>query len=235
MCRDFVPILCLPDGSRPTGHSLARVLALALVLVAPVAGPVERGFDPGRPFEAGRHRGIDLAAAPGTPVRAACTGPVAFAGRIGAAGIVTLRCGPWRVTHMPLATIRVRGGAVSRGTAIGTVAASSGHAGLHLGVRRDGTRFGYVDPLRFIVGPHESGAARPRATRPTDRGAAARRATNRPLAARAHDRPRPRAASTGIVAVRPVARMGRAGARARRRGPSSARTYSNPVAGRRAR
>jgi hypothetical protein len=129
------------------------VYALVLLaLVAPVQGEVTRGFDPGRPFEAGRHRGVDLAAAPGTPVRAACAGPVAFAGRIGATGIVTLRCGRWRVTHMPLATIAVRsGGAVGRGAVIGTAAASPAHDGLHLGMRRDGTRFGYVDPLRFLA------------------------------------------------------------------------------------
>jgi Peptidase family M23 len=122
-------------------------------LIAPVAGPVERGFDPGRPFESGRHRGIDLAAAPGTPVRAACGGRVAFAGRIGSSGgIVTLRCGPWRVTHMPLATISARG-SVRRGAVIGTVGASAEHDGLHLGVRRDGVRFGYEDPLRFLAAP----------------------------------------------------------------------------------
>jgi Peptidase family M23 len=130
-----------------------RLLAL-LVLVAPVSGEVTRGFDPGRPFEGGRHRGVDLAAAPGAPVRAACTGRVAFAGRIGTSGgVVTLRCGPWRVTHMPLATITVRPGVVRRGAPIGTLEASSAHEGLHLGVRRDGTRFGYVDPLRFLAQP----------------------------------------------------------------------------------
>ncbi len=128
------------------------MLVLALVLIAPVAGAVSRDFDPGRPFEGGRHRGVDFAAAPGTPVRAACTGRVVFAGRIGAAGIVTLRCGAWRVTHMPLATITARG-SVRRGTPIGTAAASRRHAGLHLGVRRDGTRFGYADPLRFMAHP----------------------------------------------------------------------------------
>lgn len=128
------------------------MLALALVLIAPVTGPVAQDFDPGRPFEAGRHRGVDFAAAAGTPVRAACGGPVAFAGRIGGAGIVTVRCGRWRVTHIPLATITGRG-RVASGTPIGTVAASSGHAGLHLGVRRDGMPFGYVDPLRFMAGP----------------------------------------------------------------------------------
>jgi murein DD-endopeptidase MepM/ murein hydrolase activator NlpD len=122
---------------------------LLLALVAPVPGEVTRGFDPGRPYEGGRHRGVDLAAAPGTAVRAACAGPVVFAGRIGGTGIVTLRCGPWRVTHMPLARIAARG-RVARGAVIGTVAASQAHEGVHLGVRRDGTRFGYVDPLRFL-------------------------------------------------------------------------------------
>jgi Peptidase family M23 len=125
---------------------------LLIALVAPVQGEATRGFDPGRPYEGGRHRGVDLAAAPGTPVRAACSGPVAFAGRIGGAGIVTLRCGPWRVTHMPLATIAARG-KVARGAVIGTVARSAAHDGLHLGMRRHGTRFGYVDPLRFMAAP----------------------------------------------------------------------------------
>ena len=128
------------------------MLALALVLIAPVTGPVSRDFDPGRPFEAGRHRGVDFAAAPGTPVRAACTGRVVFARRIGSDGIVTLSCGAWRVTHMPLATITARG-SVKRGTPIGTAAASPQHAGLHLGVRRAGTRSDYADPLRFMADP----------------------------------------------------------------------------------
>ena len=58
----------------------------------PVGGPVTRPFDPGsRPFEAGRHRGVDLQAAPGAPVRAPCSGTVAFAGAVGSAGgVVTL-------------------------------------------------------------------------------------------------------------------------------------------------
>ena len=154
--------------SRAARRSLARVLAL--VLIAPVLGGVTDGFDPGRPFEAGRHRGVDLAAAPGTPVHAACGGPVVFAGRIGGVGIVTLRCGPWRVTHMPLATIRARG-SVARGTVIGTVASSPDHAGLHLGMRRDGTRFGYVDPLRFLARPSLGPAPPPRIVRPPPRSA----------------------------------------------------------------
>jgi hypothetical protein len=191
------------------------MLIVLLALLAPVPGEPTRGFDPGRPFEGGRHRGVDLAAAPGTAVRAACTGPVGFAGRIGGVGIVTLRCGPWRVTHMPLATIAARGSVV-RGAVIGTVASSPDHAGLHLGMRRDGTRFGYVDPLRFLrrrsppLGPAPRSLRPPRAARPRrivrplrPPPAAAPRPASPPLA--------PRPAWAGLALV-----LAGAGLRARR-------------------
>ena len=49
----------------------------------PVDGPVVRGYEaPERPFGP-RHLGIDFAARPGTPVRAAGDGIVAFSGRVG--------------------------------------------------------------------------------------------------------------------------------------------------------
>jgi hypothetical protein len=140
---------------------LAALLTLAVAAPAraawrpPVDGPVTRGFDPGRsPYEGGRHRGVDLAASPGSAVRAPCSGRVMVAGRVGASGLlVTLLCGRWRVTQLPMATVAVhRGSVAARGAVLGTVARSRAHAGLHLGVRRDGTRFGYVDPLRFLRG-----------------------------------------------------------------------------------
>jgi murein DD-endopeptidase MepM/ murein hydrolase activator NlpD len=124
----------------------------------PVAGPVMRGFTVGaNPFAGGQHRGVDLLAAPGAPVRAPCGGEVVVAGRVGSSGrVVTLLCGRWRVSQLSLGTVAVRRGAVVRaGTRIGTVAPSHEHAGLHFGVRRDGSRFGYVDPLGFL------GASRP--------------------------------------------------------------------------
>jgi Peptidase family M23 len=123
---------------------------------APVDGAaVARAFDLGsNPFEGGRHRGVDFASQVGAVVRAPCAGRVAVAGRVGSSGgVVTVLCGHWRVSHMPLATIAVRRGVdVRRGTTLGTLAASRAHTGLHLGVRRDGNRFGYVDPLRFLAG-----------------------------------------------------------------------------------
>jgi hypothetical protein len=163
---------------------------------APVAGPVTKPFELGdNPFAPGDHRGADFAAAPGTPVHAACSGRVVVAGRVGTSGrLVTIACGPWRATHMPLATIAVRRGAtVRRGAELGTVAPSSTHAGVHLGARRAGARFGYVDPLRLIGGDHPPPAP-PAAPHRVPRGPVA----SRPARARA----RPEYARPPIAAPR---------------------------------
>lgn len=149
----------------------ASILAAALMPPAaaagrwqrPVPGSLTRPFDYGDdPFAAGRHRGVDFAVRPGDPVRSACAGRVVFAGTAGASGpTVSVRCGPWRVAYLPLRTLAVHGGArVARGARLGTAAgrgtrlaqtAGSGpHAGLHVGVRREGRRWAYVDPLPFF-------------------------------------------------------------------------------------
>jgi hypothetical protein len=131
----------------------------------PVPGAVARPFVYGaNPFRAGWHRGVDLAAPPGSAVRAACSGVVVTA----RPGVVTLRCGPWRVTHLPLGSLAVAVGAsVRAGRVVGTVGASGEHRGLHLGVRRAGDRFAYVDPLPFLAGhtPAPPTVPPPRTTR----------------------------------------------------------------------
>ena len=118
----------------------------------PVAGPVIRGFDPpDSPFGSG-HRGIDIAAAVGTPVLAAAAGVVAFAGPVGGRLFVTVDHGAGlESTYSFLASIAVRRGAV---VSAGDVVASSGagHVGiepphLHVGVRLDDV---YVDPLAYL-------------------------------------------------------------------------------------
>ena len=191
------------------------VLALVLGLGAapaqawrrPLPGAVERAFaySAARPFAAGQHRGADFAGRPGAVVRAACGGRVAFAGR----GVVTLRCGPWRVTHLPLATLTVQAGArVREGARLGTLAPSAEHAGLHLGVRRAGDRFAYVDPVPLLgpeiprVGPPGVAPVRPRGVVPV--GPAGGVAPARPRGV-APGHPRGIAPASSAVRIRGVA------------------------------
>jgi len=128
--------------------SVAAPAAAAPGWTPPVSGSPTRLFDLGPdPFARGQHRGVDFAA-PGERVRAACGGRVVFAGRVAGAGTVSVRCGRWRVSYAPLARIAVREGArIGAGARLGRAGSE-----LHFGVRREGRRFGYVDPLRFLAG-----------------------------------------------------------------------------------
>jgi murein DD-endopeptidase MepM/ murein hydrolase activator NlpD len=170
---------------------------------APTSGSVTRGFDLGRdPFAPGQHRGADFAAAPGSPVRAVCSGRVVVAARIGSSGgVVTLACGGWRVSHLPLARISIReGGGVAAGDSIGTAASARAHAGIHVGVRRAGDRFGYVDPLRFI-----DPANAPPPAGPPGRARRGGRPTPAPITLRPVAAARPLAALRPVAAARPLA------------------------------
>ncbi len=120
----------------------------------PVSGGPVRSFDPGRhAFAAGAHRGVDLAARPGQPVRTACSGRVAFAGVVAGRPVVTVACGSWRVTHLPVVRPLVAAGEhVGLGRRLGSVGHDESHAGLHLGVRRADRSFGYVDPWLLLSG-----------------------------------------------------------------------------------
>ena len=89
----------------------------------PVDGSVVRAFSVSAldRFAAGQHRGIDLAAPPGSPVRAACGGRVSFAGRVPGGGrTVSVRCGALVATYQHLGSVAVaRGQAVISGGRIG--------------------------------------------------------------------------------------------------------------------
>jgi murein DD-endopeptidase MepM/ murein hydrolase activator NlpD len=147
--------------------------ALAERWLRPVPGDVARSFSYVRaaPFAPGAHRGVDLAARPGTAVRSACAGIVVHAGPVAGQGrVVSVRCGARRVSYLPLARLVVRAGAPIRaGTAIGTVAA--GHGGLHVGVRREADRFGYEDPLALLSAPTPPAIPAPPARVPRGRPA----------------------------------------------------------------
>lgn len=115
--------------------------------VAPVGGRVLRSFDPpATPYGRG-HRGVDLAGAPGEPVRSALPGTVTFAGRVAEVTWVTVAHGDGLSTTYGGFASSVRSGdTVALGAPLGTV---TDRARLDWGARRDGR---YVDPLRLLGG-----------------------------------------------------------------------------------
>jgi murein DD-endopeptidase MepM/ murein hydrolase activator NlpD len=119
----------------------------------PVVGPLIRGFDPpDSPFGSG-HRGVDIAAPLGTPVRAAAGGTVTFAGPVGGRLFLTIDHGAGlESTYSWVDSLAVRrGDVVTQGQVIAR--SGSGHAGvlvphLHMGVRLLDV---YVDPLVYLA------------------------------------------------------------------------------------
>jgi murein DD-endopeptidase MepM/ murein hydrolase activator NlpD len=122
----------------------------------PVVGPVIRAFDPpDTPFGSG-HRGIDIAVAVGSPVRAPVAGKVTFAGPVGGRLFLTIDHGGGLESRYSFlsALVARRGDAISAGQVIAR--SGSGHAGdlipnLHFAVL---LLAAYVDPLDYL-GPVE--------------------------------------------------------------------------------
>jgi murein DD-endopeptidase MepM/ murein hydrolase activator NlpD len=119
----------------------------------PIEGQVVRGFEPPpTPFSAG-HRGIDIAAAFGTPVHAAADGVVSFAGLVAGELFVTIDHGDgYRSTDSWLGQILVKKGqSVKRGD----VLALSGRGDPKVAVENlmFSVRIGdtYIDPLTALV------------------------------------------------------------------------------------
>ncbi|WP_106970302.1 murein hydrolase activator EnvC family protein [Kitasatospora phosalacinea] len=114
-----------------------------------------RRFDPPPARWAAGHRGVDLAAAPGTAVRAAAPGVVTFAGQVAGRPVVVVThpgsgAPPLRTTYLPVAASAPVGTTVAAGDPIGVVATGSGHCPvdcLHWGLVR-GDR--YLDPLALL-------------------------------------------------------------------------------------
>ncbi|MBG0852196.1 M23 family metallopeptidase [Streptomyces spinoverrucosus] len=123
-----------PVGSRPT---------------------VLRGWEPPATRYGRGHRGVDLAAPPGTPVRAIAPGRVSYAGRVAGKGVVSVELTgtgdpPLRTTYEPVRASVRKGDEVEAGEVIGRVEPGGSHCTapcLHWGLRRGET---YVDPLSLL-------------------------------------------------------------------------------------
>lgn len=139
-----------PAASTPATDALPAAafsspVPLPLSVLAPFAAPAHR-YGPG-------HRGVDLAAAAGTPVRAAGPGVVVFAGPVAGRPVVSIdHEGGLRTTYEPVTAAVAVGTRVSGGTVIGVL--SPGHPGcpgldcLHWGARLPDRT--YLDPLALL-------------------------------------------------------------------------------------
>src|SRR5215831_6370382 len=145
-------------------HRLLLVL-IAMLAIAPTAhawtwpadGPVLApfSFDPGNPYAAGQHRGLDVAGGAAAPVPAPAAGVVSFAGTVPGNGksITIETADGWSVTLTHLGQLGVKKDtAVAEGDPVGALADGSGgdEPYVQLGIRRTADPQGYVDPLAFL-------------------------------------------------------------------------------------
>lgn len=156
--RVLAMALLLGCAASPGGSAIASAVgAPATGYVLPVAPPplVLTPFaPPANRFGAG-HRGVDLAAAEGSPVVAAGAGVVVFAGQLAGRGVVSIEHpGGLRTTYEPVTASVPAGASVATGAVIGVL--DAGHPGcapascLHWGARLPDRV--YLDPLS-LLGP----------------------------------------------------------------------------------
>ncbi|MFF0862318.1 M23 family metallopeptidase [Nonomuraea sp. NPDC003560] len=111
---------------------------------------LRRFAPPLAPWLAG-HRGIDLAASADTPVLAAGSGTVRFAGPVGGRGVVTIdHPGGLRTTYLPISASVKQGEPITMGSRLGVVQAVHGHCQescLHWGLIQSAR---YLDPLLLL-------------------------------------------------------------------------------------
>lgn len=220
--------------------------------------PVEGGVltpysnDDVNPYAGGVHRGIDIAAAVGTPVRAARAGEVTYAGALGYSGLtVSIRTVDGYLTsYLHLSDVAVRRGeAVGGGTQLGAVGTtgrrSKPEPHLHFGVRVAGEVRHYVDPLSLLPPLPGSSPAVPATPAPATVPAVPRpapaRAVKAPVRVPPVRRPEPRPARIPVhlpppaLVQRPVSAMAHA-RRARpvpvapARAPAPARIHAGKAA-----
>lgn len=144
------------DAGAPAPVSVPAVARAWPVGVRP---PVLRGWEPPASVYGPGHRGVDLGAAPGEPVRAVTAGRVSYAGRVAGRGVVSVELAgtDLRTTYEPVrATVR-KGEEVAAGQVVGVVegagagAGTGAHCGagacVHWGLLRGET---YLDPLLLL-------------------------------------------------------------------------------------
>ena len=136
------------SGSSGVTYSSGSGSPSASGFIWPVGGPVVSGFG----WRWGRmHEGVDIAAGYGTPIAAAASGTVIYAGWMGGYGnlIIIDHGGGIATAYAHQSSFTVGGGPVSQGQTIGYVGCTGHCYGphLHFEVRVNGSA---VDPLGYL-------------------------------------------------------------------------------------
>jgi murein DD-endopeptidase MepM/ murein hydrolase activator NlpD len=143
-------------AARPAVAAAVAAAPSATGFVLPVAPPplVLTAFAPPANRYGAGHRGVDLAAAPGSVVTAAGVGRVVFAGPLAGRGVVSIQHdGGLRTTYEPVTATVTDGATVTAGQQIGVL--EPGHAGcapancLHWGARLPDRV--YLDPMSLLA------------------------------------------------------------------------------------
>ncbi|MER5180107.1 M23 family metallopeptidase [Streptomyces sp. NPDC002896] len=148
------PRVALALGRAGPFEPVPAVAALWPVGVRP---GVVRGWEPPATGYGPGHRGVDLAAATGAPVRAVAPGRVSFAGRVAGRGVIAVELDgtgdpPLRTTYEPVRAEVEKGDEVVAGQIIGTVEPGGSHCPadtvcLHWGLLRGDI---YLNPLSLL-------------------------------------------------------------------------------------
>ncbi|MGW2210167.1 peptidoglycan DD-metalloendopeptidase family protein [Streptomyces sp. NPDC001781] len=138
-----------PPEGRPPGE---RVPALARTWPVGTRPTVLRGWEPPATVYAAGHRGVDLAAGLGAPVRAVAAGRVSYAGRVAGRGVVAVALAgtALRTTYEPVRAGVRAGTEVRAGEVVGTVEGTGSHcpeACVHWGLLDGET---YLNPLGLL-------------------------------------------------------------------------------------
>lgn len=137
----------------PSASTWVPPLASGLTEVLQGFQRPENRFAPG-------HRGLDLAASAGSPVRSIADGVVTHVGEVGGVPSVTVDHRVARSSYLPIRATVEEGDDVAAGEVIGFVTSNGRHCQidcLHLGLRRpawerlDSTSDPYLDPLAWIT------------------------------------------------------------------------------------
>ncbi|MEU4153767.1 M23 family metallopeptidase [Streptomyces sp. NPDC026659] len=138
---------------RPPSDAGAPVPKAARTWPVGTRPAVLRGWEPPASVYGPGHRGVDLDAKAGAPVRAVAPGRVSYAGRVAGRGVVAVELAgtDLRTTYEPVAPSVKKGAEVGAGDVVGTVEPAAGaHCArtcVHWGLLRGKT---YLDPLELL-------------------------------------------------------------------------------------